>query len=70
MTFYLDELMHMFRQINPSLVFCERENIETINVALDALNMSTPIYCFDGEMNGAKSIDELFMETGIETEFV
>lgn len=60
----------MFRQINPSLVFCENESSETVIVALKELNMNPPIYCFDGVIDGAKSIDELLAETGMEEEFV
>lgn len=67
----LDELVHMLRQINPSLVFCELENIETVKIALKELHMNTSIYCFDDPLiDGSKFIDELFLETGIEEEFV
>lgn len=60
----------MFQQTNPSLVFCEAQNIVTVNAALAHLNRTVTVYCFDGAVNGSKSIEELFEKIGDENMFV
>lgn len=67
---WTDELVHMLQQTMPSLVFCEANNINTVNAALTQINRNVTVYCFDGPLNGSKSIEELFEKIGGEEMFV
>lgn len=59
-----DEMVHMMRMTNPKLIFCHGDNIATVREAMMQLNISVPIFTFEGNVDGARHVDELFIDTG------
>lgn len=60
----LDEMAHMMQLTKPKLIFCDAENITTVREALKQLHTSVPIFTFDDKVDGARLVDELFIDTG------
>lgn len=48
----------------PTLMFCDADNILTVQNALKKLDLIVPIFTFDREVVGARLVDELFIDTG------
>lgn len=59
----------MFKFSRPSLVFADSDNMKTIEDALHELNINVPIYVF-GDQKHNRSVTELFVETGTESQFI
>lgn len=66
--FITDEVVHMFGLTKPCMVFVDSDNIDTLDAAMLELNICVPVYVF-GDQKHHHSVEELFVETGIETEF-
>lgn len=60
----------MLDMTKPKLIFCDADVIGVVQESLKSLNVSTPIYTLGGTVNGARSADELFAETGNEDDFL
>lgn len=48
----------------PKLIFCDVDNIATVREVLKQLRIIVPIFTFDGKVDGARLVDELFIDTG------
>lgn len=59
-----DETAQMLQKTKPKLIFCGVYNIAKVREALTQLNISLPIFTFDGTVDGAQLVDDLFIETG------
>lgn len=53
----------------PTLMFCDADNIPMIQEALKKLDSIIPIFTFDREVEGARLVDELFLDTGIKINY-
>lgn len=60
----LDEIAHIMQLTKPKLIFCDSDNITTVREALKQLDTSVPIFTLDGKVDGARLVDELFIDTG------
>lgn len=54
---------------NPKLIFCDAGNITTVREAIKQLQISVPIFTFDGKVDGARLVDELFIDTGTNIDY-
>lgn len=68
-TFELVEIVHMLNITQPKLVFCDRDNLETVHKSLSELHLNVPVYTFDGATSNSQSVDELLVETYVEDTF-
>nr|XP_019930946.2 probable 4-coumarate--CoA ligase 1 [Aedes albopictus] len=65
-----DEIAHMMRQTQSRLVFCDASNYNTVRQASKkAVAGDVTIFTLDQLTEGARSIQELLVETGSENEF-
>ncbi|KXJ80039.1 hypothetical protein RP20_CCG027098 [Aedes albopictus] len=65
-----DEIAHMMRQTQSRLVFCDASNYNTVRQASKkAVAGGVTIFTLDQLTEGARSIQELLVETGSENEF-
>lgn len=69
-TFTEEVFMHMLDITKPKLIFCEVESYETVRRYLRQLKNEAKIYTFCGRIGDAFAVDDLFCETGEETEFM
>lgn len=68
---FTDEVSHMISLTQPSVMFCDIENLSTLKEALDDLQMSILIFVFGaGGKHGVRLVEELFCKTGDETYFM
>lgn len=68
-TFESVEITHMLNITKPSLVFGDRDNLETVQRSLSELNLNVPLYTFGGATHFSRSIDDLLVETNAENSF-
>lgn len=65
-----DEIAHMMRQTQSRLVFCDASNYNTVRQASEkAVAGDVTIFTLDQFTEGARSMQELLIETGSEDEF-
>lgn len=62
--------VHVLSSTKPKLVFCEVESYETLRRYLRQLNNEARIYTFCGQIGDSFAVADLFIETGVETEFM
>ena len=60
----------MFQITRPKLVFCDVENVQVVKQSLSAARNESQIYTFGGSTDQSSAIDELFCETGLESQFM
>lgn len=64
------EILRILEMTKPELVFCEVGVFDMVRKCLMELKLDAKIFTLNGTMDGAESVEELFIETGIEEEFV
>lgn len=67
---FTDEIVPMFKLTKPKIVFCGSDNICVVQESLNELQLPIPIFIFDGKVDGSRSVEDLFTETGIEHQFM
>lgn len=67
--FKKDDIVHMFGQTKPKLVFCDADVYDTVKLALTELENDAMIITFRDKVDGAHYIEELFAPTGNEDSF-
>jgi 4-coumarate--CoA ligase len=67
--FKKDDIVHMFGQTKPKLVFCDADVYDTVKLALNELENDAIVITFREKIDGARYIDELFAPTGNEESF-
>lgn len=61
----------MLNLARPTLILCDNDVIPTLKEASHSVNFEIQhVYTFDGTDNESRSIDELFLETHCENEFM
>lgn len=63
---FIDEIAQMFKRTMPKLVFCDDDNILSVQEALQLANISVPIFTFGKQVKGTRCVTDLFNETGTE----
>lgn len=69
-SFVCGEISHMFGITQPKLVFCNRDKIDVVRESLDSLNITAPIFTFDGPTLNSRAVDDLLVATHEEHQFV
>ena len=59
----------MLSVTKPKVVFCDGDNAITVREALIQSHLSVPIYVFGQKVEGFLQVEELFAETGNESDF-
>lgn len=67
--FRKDDIMHMFKQTQPKLVFCDGDVYETTKMALNELQNDAYIITLREKIDGVSHINELLAPTGSEDHF-
>lgn len=68
--FKKEDIVQMFAQTEPKLVFCDDDVYETVKLALDELESNAMIFTLRARIDGVRYIEELLEATGNEAEFV
>lgn len=63
------EILRVLGMSEPKIVFCEISVFNLVQKCLTELQMNAKIFILNGTTDNAESIEELFIETGIEEEF-
>lgn len=64
------ELLHMLRITKPSLMFCDVDCLDLVKECLIELGNDAHIFTFDGSKNCSENVENLFVETHNESNFV
>lgn len=64
------EILRILEMTKPDLVFCEIRVFDLVQKCLMDLKLNAKIYTLNGTTDTAEPIEKLFVETGIEDEFV
>lgn len=64
------ELLHMLKTTKPALIFCDIETFDLVKECLNELNSNAKIFTFGGSKDGAEQVENLFVETNHENDFV
>lgn len=64
------ELLHMFRTIKPVLVFCDVESYKLARDCLIELKNDAKIFTFGGSTDASEDVENLFVETHDEDNFL
>lgn len=64
------EMVRILTKIKPKVAFCESSSYDGLKTALDELQMKIKIFTFGEHIDGVESVENLFIETGEENQFV
>lgn len=64
------EMTHMLSLTRPKLVFTELNSYEAVKQSLRKLKNDTQIFTFCGQVGESLAVNDLFVETGMESEFM
>lgn len=64
------ELIHMLESTKPSLIFCDIEAYDSTVECLNELKSNAMIFTFGGSTDGSEPVENLFLLTGCESEFM
>ncbi|XP_031621711.1 4-coumarate--CoA ligase-like 7 [Contarinia nasturtii] len=64
------ELLHMLKIITPTLIFCDVESYDLLKECLVELKNDAKIFTFGGSTDDSEQVENLFVETHNEAEFV
>lgn len=67
---HIDGASHVFRRVEPSLIFCDADILTDIEKIVNDINLSAKIFTVNGTVEGFDSIDSLMTATGHESSFV
>lgn len=68
-SFVKEEMKHMLNITKPSLIFCDVEAYEKMVESLAECEIEAKIITMNGKIDGCEQIEELFVETGLESMF-
>lgn len=68
--FKKEDIVQMFTQTKPKLVFCDADVYETVKLALSELENNAMIVTLRDRIDGVRHVEELLSPTGSEHEFV
>lgn len=69
-SFGKSELIHMLKLTKPTLIFCDIEAYDSAIESLNEIKNNAKVFTFGGSKAGSEPIENLFVETGIENEFM
>lgn len=69
-TFTEVETTHLFSLTKPTIVFSDLESYAVVEKSLRSLNNGAAIYTFGEQVGKSHLVEDLFAETGCESEFV
>lgn len=64
------EVVPILMRTKPSVVFCDANNYAQMNEALKESKLDAKVFIFGGHVEGEESVQNLFVETGCERDFV
>lgn len=64
------EILRILEMTKPELVFCEIRVFDLVQKCLTELNLDAKIFTMNGTTDHAEPVENLFVKTGIEEEFV
>lgn len=64
------EIVHMFRITKPKVVFCDVDKLPAVRESLKELKWNVMIFTFNGKTEDSRSVNELLVGTGCESEFL
>lgn len=65
-----DEMIPILMKIQPVVIFCDDSSYEQLNAALIEAQLNPKIFIIGEHIDGAESVESLFIETGDESQFV
>lgn len=68
-SFVKDEIKHMFGITKPSVVFCDVEVYDRLIESLAECGVQAKIITMNGKIYGCEEVEDLFVETGLESTF-
>lgn len=66
----MEEIERVLVQTRPSVVFCKSDTFNWISKALDEMNLNAKIFTFGEKIDGIEPVENLFIETNEEIDFV
>lgn len=64
------EILRILEMTKPELIFCETRVFDMVQKCLTELQMNAKIFTLNGTTDNAEPVERLFVETGIEEDFV
>lgn len=64
------EMIHMLKITQPCLIFCDVDRYDFVVDGLNKVGLKIDIFTFDGHKGESKSVENLFVETSDEVEFL
>lgn len=64
------EILRILEMTEPKLIFCEVRVYDLVRKCLTELQMHAKIFTLNGATDDAEAVENLFIETGIENEFM
>lgn len=64
------EITHMLKATKPNAVFCDVEVYDLVKNCLDDLGNNANIFTFGGETGSSENVENLFIGSGDENDFV
>lgn len=64
------EIVPILIRTKPSVVFCDADSYSQMNEALKESKLNAKVFIFGRHVNGEESVQNLFVETGYERDFV
>lgn len=61
-TFKAQDITQMFQQTKPKLVFCDHDNVESVQSAIDTMKSNAKVILLTNELSGYLHVSELMME--------
>lgn len=68
-SFVKTEVVHMFTITKPSVVFCDVEEHEKMVESLQGCGIEAKIITMNGKIDGCEQVEDLLVETGLESTF-
>lgn len=65
-----DEIIPILMKVQPSVIFCDDSSYVQLNAALIETQLKPKIFIIGDRIDGVESIENLFIETGDERDFV
>lgn len=66
----IQEMVPILMRTKPSVVFCDADSYKEMSEALKQSKLDAKVFIFGAHVDGVESIHNLFVETGLESEFV
>lgn len=69
-TFDKRQLMSVFENTEPGIIFCEAKFYDLVIECLKELRINAKLFTFNGTKGDSEAVENLFQETGNEEDFV